>query len=111
MKIEELEITEEHYVRKLQDVEQKISDLHEERKSIVSELVSYYCPFKIGDYVSVTRNRNNVKTVDYGVIKFIQYSCEQKKFLYGIYYVDKHTKVCRGGQIYCSKSAVIEKYE
>lgn len=101
---------EELYVRKLQDVEQKISDLDEEKKYIINELVLYYCPFKVGDYVSVTRKRNNVKTVDYGVIKFIKYSCEQKKFLYGIYYVDKHTKVCRGGQIYCSNSAIIEKY-
>ena len=108
MKKEELENT---IVEKLRGVEQKISELCEEKKSIVSELVSHYCPFKVGDYVSVTRKRNDEKTVVYGVIKSIKYDCEQKKFLYSIYYVDKHTKVCSGGQIYCGNLAVIEKYE
>jgi hypothetical protein len=108
MRKEELETT---IVEKLRSVERKISELYEEKKSIVSELVSHYCPFKVGDYVSVTRKRNDEKTVVYGVIKSIKYDCEQKKFLYSIYYVDKHTKVCNGGQIYCGNSAVIEKYD
>lgn len=111
MKKEELETTIEHYVEKLHNIEQKISDLYKEKRSIMDELVLHHCPFKLGDYVSVTRERNDTKIVSYGVIKFIKYDCEQKKFLYSIYYVDKHTKVCSGGQIYCGNLAVIEKYE
>ena len=111
MKKEELETTIEHYVEKLHSIEQKISGLCKEKKSIMDELVLHHCPFKVGDYVSVTKVRNNRKIVSYGAIKLIKYSYEQKKFLYVIYRIDKHTKVCNGGQIYCSASAIIEKYE
>ena len=108
MKKEELENT---IVEKLRDVEQKISELCEEKKSIVSELVSHYCPFKVGDYVSVTRKRNDTKIVSYGVIKFIKYSCEKGKFLYGVYRINKQTKVCSGRQIFVGNREIIEKYE
>lgn len=111
MKKEELETTIEHYVEKLHDIEQKISNLYEEKRSIMDELVLHHCPFKLGDYVSVTRKRNDTKIVSYGVIKFIKYSYEKGKFLYGVYKINKQTKVCSGRQIFVGNREIIEKYE
>ena len=111
MKKEELEITIDYYVEKLRSIEQEISDLRKEKESIRDELVLHNCPFKVGDYVLVTRERNGIKITDYGIIKLIKYDFEHRKFLYGIYYVYKQTKVLGAGQIYYSKSTIIEKCE
>lgn len=111
MKKEELETTIEHYVEKLHNIEQKISDLCKEKRSIMDELVLHHCPFKLGDYVSVTRKRNDTKIVSYGVIKFIKYNYEKEKFLYGVYRINKQTKVCSGGQIFVGNTEIMEKYE
>lgn len=46
----------------------------------MDELVLHHRPFKLGDYVSVTRKRNDTKIVSYGVIKFIKYSYEKENF-------------------------------
>lgn len=111
MKKEELETTIEHYIEKLHSIEQKISDLCKEKKSIMDELILHNCPFKVGDCVSITRRRNDTKIVSYGVIKFIKYSYEKEKFLCGVYRINKQTKVCSGGQIFVGNTEIMEKYE
>lgn len=108
---EELNNSIEHYIGKLLDVKQKISDLREEEKSIMEELITHNCPFKVGDYVSVTDKDINRGIPRYGMIKYIKYSLEYKRFLYIINKINKQTKVCNREQIYYSESSIIEKYE
>lgn len=107
----ELKNTIEYYVEKLHDIEDKISDLCKEKKSIMDELIAHNCPFKVGDYVSVTDKDINRGIPRYGMIKFIKYSLEYKRFLYIINKINKQTKVCNREQIYYSESSIIEKYE
>lgn len=107
----ELKNTIEYYVEKLHDIEDKISDLCKEKKSIMDELIAHNCPFKVGDYVSVTDKDINRGIPRYGMIKYIKYSLEYKRFLYIINKINKQTKVCNREQIYYSESSIIEKYE
>ena len=107
----ELKNTIEYYVEKLHDIEDKISDLCKEKKSTMEELITHNCPFKVGDYVSVTDKDINRGIPRYGMIKFIKYSLEYKRFLYIINKINKQTKVCNREQIYYSESSIIEKYE
>ena len=111
MKEEELETTIEHYVKKLCDVEQKISNLCKEKKSTLEELILHNCPFKVGDCVSVTDKTINRGIPRYGMIKYIKYSLEYKRFLYIINKINKQTKICNREQIYYTESSIIEKYE
>lgn len=76
----ELETPIEHYVEKLLDVKQKISDLRKEEESIVDELIAHNCPFKVGDCVSVTDKDINRGIPRYGMIKYIKYNLEYKRF-------------------------------
>ena len=101
----------EHYVEKLHNIEQKISDLCKEEKSIMEELIAHNCPFKVGDCVSVTDKDINKGIPRYGMIKYIKYSLEYKRFLYIINKINKQTKVCNREQIYYLESSIIEKYE
>ena len=106
---EELEIPSnniDYYVEKFKDIEQKISDLCKEKKAIMDELIAHNCPFKVGDYASVT-DRGIPR---YGVIKYIKYSLEQKKFFYVINKINKQTKICNREQIYYTNSSIIEKF-
>ena len=111
MEKKELETTIEHYVKKLHDVEQKISDLCKEKKSLMDELILHNCPFKAGDCVSITDEHINRGIPRYGMIKYIKYSLEHKRFLYIINKINKQTKICNREQIYYTESSIIEKYE
>lgn len=84
----------EYYVEKLHNIENKISDLCKEKKSAMDELIAHNCPFKVGDYVSVTDKDINRGIPRYGMIKYIKYSLEYKRFLYIINKINKQTKVC-----------------
>ena len=107
----ELKNTIEYYVEKLHNIEDKISDLCKEKKSTMDELIAHNCPFKVGEYVSVTDKDINRGIPRYGMIKYIKYSLEYKRFLYIINKINKQTKVCNREQIYYSESSIIEKYE
>lgn len=111
MKKEELETTIEHYVEKLHNIEQEISDLCKEKKSVMDELILHNCPFKVGDCVSITDKTINRGIPRYGMIKYIKYSLEYKRFLYIINKINKKTKVCNREQVYYTDSSIIEKYE
>lgn len=107
----ELETSIEHYVEKLLDVKQKISDLRKEEESIMDELIAHNCPFKVGDCVSVTDKDINRGIPRYGMIKYIRYNLEHKSFFYTINKINKQTKICNREQVYYSESSIIEKYE
>ena len=100
----------DYYVEKFKDIEQKISDLCKEKKAIMDELIAHNCPFKVGDYVSVTDKDINRGIPRYGVIKYIKYSLEYKRFLYIINKINKKTKECNREQIYYTESSIIEKF-